>query len=144
MNYTQSGYKIVLIDDDPICHLISEKMIKRFSSHSVEAFINALDALQQLSWRASNAPSELPDLILLDLDMPQMDGWDFLDEFNKLPENVAEKTSVFILSSSDHHNDKAKAKNYNVVRNFFSKPLTEEIVRSINTFKIDHDLNLQK
>src|SRR5215204_4431849 len=110
LNNTPSCYKVVLIDDDPICHLISEKMIKRFSLNSFESFINANDALEKLKWRANHLPEELPDFILMDIDMPQMDGWQFLDEFDKMPGFVKERITIFILSSSCHFNDKKKAK----------------------------------
>jgi len=129
MKTNQSRCRILLVDDDPVCHLISEKMIKLFSSHKLESFINPVDALNNIQWRATHAPEELPNLILLDLDMPHMDGWRFLDEFTKL-ENAADKTSVFILTSSAHHADKAKAKKYGIVKEFFSKPLTEEMIRA--------------
>jgi CheY-like chemotaxis protein len=131
---SQSWCRILLIDDDPVWQLISEKMIKHFSSHSVEAFTNPVEALGKIAWRASHAPDTLPDFILLDLDMPQMDGWRFLDEFQKLPEQATRNTGVFILSSSRHHADKTKAKNYRMVKDFFSKPLTQEMVRMIGSF----------
>ena len=77
----ESCIRIVLVDDDPICHLITTKMIKRFTSHEVQAFANPKEALAELIWRASHAADKFPDLILLDIDMPRMDGWQFLDEF---------------------------------------------------------------
>lgn len=131
MDSTNSQCRIVLIDDDPVCHFISEKMIKRFSSHDVEAFTHAGKALEQLQWRADNAPDQLPDYILLDLNMPFMDGWQFLEAFVAMPDHVAERTQVFILTSSDHHTDIEKAKRFRVVKGFFSKPLTENIVKLI-------------
>lgn len=129
MDFINSQCRIVLIDDDPICHLISEKMIKRYSSHHIEAFTSANQALQQLQWRADHAPAELPDVILLDLDMPQMNGWEFLEEFQKLPSHS--KIDVVILTSSVHRSDKARAMSYSVVRDFISKPITEDVVKMI-------------
>jgi CheY-like chemotaxis protein len=127
----ESFYKITLIDDDPICHLIAEKIIQRFSLFRLENFTKPQDALAQLQWRATNEPEKLPDFILLDINMPHMDGWQFLEEFHKLPEHVVRKTSVMMLSSSSSQADFEKSKRYSAVKNFFSKPFTEETVEQM-------------
>jgi CheY-like chemotaxis protein len=122
---------ITLIDDDPICHLINSRMIKIFSSVEVESFTDPLKALSELEQRAGLEPPKLPDVILLDIDMPGMNGWQFLDAFERLPNDVLERTSVMMLSSSYHNEDIETSKRYKTVRHFFSKPLTEEKVRAI-------------
>jgi CheY-like chemotaxis protein len=124
----ESLYKITLIDDDPICHLIAEKIIQRFSLFKLENFTKPQDALTQLRWRAAHEPEKLPDFILLDIHMPHMDGWQFLEEFHKLPEHVVKRSSVMMLSSSSSQIDYEKSKRYSAVKNFFSKPFTEETV----------------
>jgi two-component system, chemotaxis family, chemotaxis protein CheY len=123
--------KITLIDDDPISHLISTRMIKLFSSLEVENFTDPREALSKLFWRATHEVSSFPNYILLDIDMPYMDGWQFLAEFEKLPEDVIKNVSIIILSSSIHFNDIEKAKQYKYVTNFLSKPLTEDKVRML-------------
>jgi len=127
----ESCIRIVLVDDDPICHLITTKMIKRFTSHEVEAFTNPQQALAELMWRSSHAADKFPDLILLDIDMPRMDGWQFLDEFHKLPAHILENASIIMLSSSNHSNDVERSRGYRAVKDFFSKPFTEEMVQMI-------------
>lgn len=123
--------RIYLIDDDPICHLISTRIITRFSSMDVHAFTEPIEAMNQLTWLASNEPEKFPDYILLDIDMPLMDGWQFLDEFQKLPPTVLQKSSVMILSSSLHYMDVEKSRKYSFVKDFFSKPLSEEILKRV-------------
>jgi CheY-like chemotaxis protein len=125
---------ITLIDDDPICHLISTKILKLFSSFTVETFTDAKEALVQLKGRASDANSKFPVYILLDVDMPRMNGWQFLEEFQNLPDHVLQKSCVIMLSSSDHFTDIEKSRQYKCVKHFLSKPLTEEKVRMIKQY----------
>jgi CheY-like chemotaxis protein len=124
---------IALIDDDPVCHMISSKIIKLFSSFEVETFTKPAEALAQFKWRASNEPDKLPEYILLDIDMPGMNGWQFLEEFEKLPQNVLQRICVMMLSSSNHFTDIEKAKKYKTVKHFLSKPLTQE---KLNLIKV--------
>jgi CheY-like chemotaxis protein len=124
---------IALIDDDPICHLISTKIIKLFSSFAVETFTDPREALTQFKWRAANDPEKIPSYILLDIDMPGMNGWQFLEEFEKIPDHVLQKTCVMMLSSSNHFTDIEQARRYKSVKHFLSKPLTEE---KLNLIKV--------
>jgi CheY-like chemotaxis protein len=125
-------YKIALIDDDPICHLIAGKIIQRFNSFSIENFIAPQEALAQLQWRAAQEPENFPDFIFLDINMPHMNGWQFLEEFQKLPDHILQRTSVMMLSSSESRADIEKSKQYSVVKNFFCKPFTEETVQRLS------------
>jgi CheY-like chemotaxis protein len=117
---------ITLIDDDPVCHMISSKIIKLFSSFAVETFTDPVEALAEFKWRASNEPGKFPGYILLDIDMPGMNGWQFLEEFEKLPDNILQRTCVMMLSSSNHFTDIERSKKYRSVKHFLSKPLTQE------------------
>jgi CheY-like chemotaxis protein len=124
---------IALIDDDPVCHLISTKIIKLFSSFEVETFTDPREALAQFKWRAVNDPVKIPAYILLDIDMPGMNGWQFLEEFEKIPDHVLQKTCVMMLSSSNHFTDIERARKYKSVKHFLSKPLTQE---KLNLIKV--------
>ena len=68
----------------------------------------------------------LPDIILLDLSMPIMDGWQFLDEFVKINPKIGKKITVFICSSSISPDDVARAKSINAVSDFIIKPMTKD------------------
>jgi len=135
----ESCIRILLVDDDPICHLITSKLIKRYTSNEVEAFADAIEALTQLKWRASHERDRFPDLILLDIDMPRMDGWQFLEEFHQLPEEIIESASIIMLSSSNHSSDVERSRQYRAVKDFFSKPFTEDMVQMIQMAYVRSD-----
>lgn len=112
---------VFLVDDDEVVIYLSNILLNKMSfSEEVRTFSNAergLDSLKQIS--AFNG--RLPDLILLDIHMPTMNGWAFLDEMkrNKI------KVPVFILTSSVDPKDKVKALTYRTVKGFITKPLTK-------------------
>lgn len=113
-----------LIDDDEISNLLTEKTleINNFSSQ-VRSFTNAQEALAEL--KVSTRPEALPDFIFLDLNMPVLSGWDFLETYRKLSEEVKKNCTLYMLSSSINLADIDKAKLYEDVRDFFHKPLNK-------------------
>ena len=72
-----------------------------------------------------------PDILLLDLEMPEMDGWEFLDEFCKLKKKINKESTIYIASSSIAYEDKLKAQKYECVRDFLSKPINMDKLRKI-------------
>lgn len=92
----------------------------------------AIDGLQDLF----NDSEEAPDLVLLDLNMPIMDGWQFLDEVVKI--NPPNEINIFIVSSSIDPADHEKAMSYDVVNGFIVKPITVKDLNKIMDQKKDH------
>ncbi|ESU26552.1 hypothetical protein FLJC2902T_25230 [Flavobacterium limnosediminis JC2902] len=74
---------------------------------------------------------DIPDIILLDIEMPQMDGWDFLSELFRIEEHFHKEATIYIASSSIAIEDKMKAKNYPCVKDFLSKPMNLEKLTAI-------------
>jgi CheY-like chemotaxis protein len=126
MEKLKQGKRIVLIDDDPVANMINTKIVALSSDSSVVAFTEAQKALDQFSATIHSALGELPDIIFLDINMPTMDGWEFLDEFQKFPPSSIGNCKVFVLSSSIDQEDMEKAKSYHSVSDFISKPLTPD------------------
>lgn len=113
-----------IIDDDKLSiRLMSMLISKNNFCEEIISFHNPQAALDQLKINALN-PSRLPDVILLDLNMPVLDGWQFLDEFQLIA--FAKKIIVFIVSSSIDPYDLEKTKNYPIIKNYIIKPLTSE------------------
>lgn len=117
---------IMLIDDDPIVNMVSKTLLQRnYPGIVIHTFLKAEDALQFLK-----TSKDHPALILLDVVMPEMNGWQFLDEFEKLPE----KPPVCMLSSSLRKSDHEEAKKYSSVIDFIIKPLDTEKIKTVMQF----------
>ncbi len=113
-----------IIDDDPIFIYGIKRIMKEIDfCDEIIVYTNGESALNELgSWVQEG--KKLPGVILLDLNMPIMDGWEFLDDFVKIPTHKQDHLSLYILSSSINPGDIEKAKNYPLVNNFISKPVT--------------------
>lgn len=128
----QTGNKgIMLIDDDAVTNMLNTKIIKMNFNFDVRDYANAQVALEQLKQCCQSFPEKLPFIIFLDINMPIMDGWEFLEEFQKLPKEAREKSKVIMLTSSIDVEDIEKAKTFPVVSNFVSKPLTPQKLKDL-------------
>ena len=113
-----------IIDDDELFTYVLAKQMKVMEfCKTILVFRNGLEALNYLR-PALESPEVLPSVILLDLNMPVLDGWQFLDEFLQL--RPAKKISIYIISSSIDAADHEKALAYKEVSNFYIKPITRE------------------
>jgi len=132
MNNPTRPISILLVDDDEINNFISIKLIKKAVDNAeIKACLNGRFAIDELVEIQKQDPSKLPDFILLDINMPIMNGWEFLDEYKRLGIDPAGKSKIFIISSSVFSNDITKAHSYPLVRNFVSKPLSVEKIKEM-------------
>lgn len=117
---------IVLVDDDDVFVFLTKKIIKEISLiNLIKVFDNGLDALNFLKENVDN-PESLPEIILLDLSMPIMDGWQFLEEYIMLEPRLGRKITIFVVSSSISPDDLERAKSISAVTDYIIKPITKE------------------
>ncbi|AWA30047.1 response regulator [Flavobacterium magnum] len=125
-------HKVICIDDDPIALLLSKMVIARANfATNVITLSNGEEAIAYLTdqQHQSGDPEEL--LILLDLNMPVMDGWEFLEQFNKNLYTNYRNAKIILLSSSIDPNDIRKSRDFGMVLDFLPKPLTKEMLDCI-------------
>lgn len=118
--------KILSVEDDTTTHLLNKLYLDE--AKFCENYIEVLNGQLALNYfvdlaKEEDSISKVPELILLDLNMPLMDGWEFLEIFEKDFPQFAEKTKIYILSSSINPNDKERATREKAVCGFVEKPL---------------------
>jgi CheY-like chemotaxis protein len=119
---SDSKIKIMLIDDDEINNFVNSKLIGlHYPNTNIELCLSAKLALEKLN-NGSN-----PDLILLDLNMPEINGWEFISQFRKIKKAIP----VIILTSSVNYNDYNKSKQFTEVLDYIDKPLNKLKIEKI-------------
>jgi CheY-like chemotaxis protein len=130
--------KVLCIDDDQITLVLCELVIKK--TNFANEVIKVNNGKEGLAWFSSFLSKdsavekqEAPEMIFLDLTMPVMNGWDFLEEYVMKYSDRLPATKVVIVSSTVNPEDFSRANNYDIVIDFISKPLTEEGLHELMT-----------
>jgi len=123
---------VFVVDDDKIFHFIIKKLLVNNNINvSPSFFENGLLAIEGIKSKIEKGESP-PDLILLDINMPVLDGWQFLEEFKVLKEAIKKEIIIYIVSSSDNNVDRERANDFkNEVKNYYLKPMSVEDIKSI-------------
>jgi len=123
--------RVCLIDDDPVYTFVVKKILKHIRQSN--QLINFPNGELALNWLKSNMSesSVLPELILLDISMPVMNGFEFVESFETLPVEKKQGISIFMLSSSINENDIAKVRGYSSIKQFINKPLTANSIAGV-------------
>jgi len=116
-------YSIWVIDDDDVYQQLFTRQLKKSQIiQFMKLFSYAEDAIQTIEHNITKK-EELPDFIFLDINMPVMDGWQFLDEFSKLQPRLPKPVIVYIMSSSVDSDDFERAELYDTVAQYLVKPI---------------------
>jgi CheY-like chemotaxis protein len=124
--------RVLLIEDDPITLLVCERIIKLTDfADEVVSTKNGQEGLDYINDRVNNS-IPLPEIIFLDINMPVINGWEFLDSFGEMINKLPSVPHIYILSSTVDPEDERKGISYPYVKQFVSKPLTKEFLLSIS------------
>jgi CheY-like chemotaxis protein len=128
-NTPHTKSQLVMIDDNPLEHMIMKRLCQRLKVFAEANYhYDAREVLQQLSQEQA---ANLPDIILLDLQMPEFDGWDFLEEFSRIYTSLPKNIKIYIFSSSINPVDITRSATYPFVCDFISKPMKQETLQQI-------------
>ena len=121
--------KTYLIDDDHIGSYLTEQLLRAEGfTDSIRKFLSAEEGLQAL---INAPPAELPQVVFLDLNMPLMDGWQFLEALAPYEEKLRDNCTIYILTSSLALADLEKSRRYSLVAGLIHKPLDRGEIRAI-------------
>ncbi|AQG79492.1 response regulator [Spirosoma montaniterrae] len=122
---------ILLIDDDPDDNFYHQLVITESGlCETVRIAENGMAAMRYLA-QPEAADYERPDVIFLDINMPGMNGFEFLEEYHRLPEELKSLVLVMMLTTSINPADRGQAAAFEVVRGYYAKPLTTGILAEI-------------
>ncbi len=122
---------IVLVDDNETTSFLNNRLLGRLAvADQVSTFARADEAFEQLWGEQSHEQAAAPDLVFVDLKMPGVSGFEFLELYNALPQPVQDKTVMAVLTTSMHGADTARVAQYPNVE-YLTKPLTEEKMRKL-------------
>jgi two-component system, chemotaxis family, chemotaxis protein CheY len=117
---------IALVDDDTIFQLTASRMLRSTHlTHTILQFSNGEEALRYLSENADKKEN-LPDILFLDINMPYVDGWMFLEDYVKLKKKLNKEILIYMVSSSIDPMDINRAKNNQSVKDYLIKPISRE------------------
>ena len=124
--------KVIAIEDTKIDQYIIENTMKRCNfSENIILFSSATDALTHFE-QVGDTEEDLPDLIFLDIQMPRMNGFEFLEEMNKKFSRLKDKVAVVLLTSSLDPVDKATSNSFPNIKLYLNKPLNIEKLEKVS------------
>ncbi|MBC8768959.1 response regulator [Arenibacter sp. BSSL-BM3] len=126
-----SSLNVCIVDDDDIYQFTIVKTLKALElTDRIMVFSDGEEALEFMLDNI-NEDDELPDVIFLDIDMPVMDGFQFMEEYVKIKSNIGKKITIYMVSSSVDPADIERAKKISEITDYIVKPITHDQLKSI-------------
>lgn len=124
--------RIMMVDDDPYCHLICKNILRRMAGEiEFIEFTSAEDGLQYIQTAALHEADKAHTILLLDINMPIMNGWEFLEKYEMANSEIKDRFTIYLLSSSVDPQDKERAATNKHIKDFLMKPFKKEMVEVI-------------
>ena len=125
--------KVVLIDDNHIDHYIMRTLLYNNEVCKQATYTFDGSMIIEFMEQHKTESTRLPDVIFLDLTMPDFSGWEFLEKFEQLNGSLQKHIDVYVMTSSIRDSDRERSARYNCVSSFLSKPLSKQTLNSICT-----------
>lgn len=126
---TQITKRFLLVDDDPLHNSLSKMVLKKsFEEVHINVFTIPEDGLEFIESEPSHNPPDGKTTLFLDINMPTISGWEFLEEFELFDASIKEQYNIYILSSSVDRSDRNRAKENPLVVDFIEKPLNKAML----------------
>ncbi|GAA4086978.1 response regulator [Mucilaginibacter panaciglaebae] len=124
---------LLILDDDPLQHMVLQLMIDKYCPCKVRHYYDGNSVIDYLNEHSTDYEM-LPDVIFLDINMPQITGWQFLENYKTLAVQLKKNIDIYIVSSSIHPHDLKRVNNYPFVKSYLIKPLTREILEASTVY----------
>lgn len=127
MNEDKGKVSVCLVDDDLIYQLVTKKMLENMESvENIMQFYDGEPALDFLKGCFENKDFTSPDLVLLDINMPKVNGWQFIEELSKFKQDLPQEMLVYMVSSSISSRDRVRAQEFSEIEGYMVKPVNRE------------------
>jgi CheY-like chemotaxis protein len=131
MNKSSTPLTVCLIDDDRIYQFTAKRILELVNPmQKVLVFSNGKEAIDFFKQGVQDA-EQLPDVVFLDINMPIMNGWEFLEAYNEVKLELEKNISIYMVSSSVDEKDKIRSRNFESVKDFIVKPIDKEMMLEI-------------
>lgn len=120
-----------IIDDDPMSSFYIKRLAELGELANIITIYNTAQGAINYLLHHKKTAEHLPDIILLDIYMPEVDGWEFLTQLRVIEDQLIKKAGIYIISSSNHPRDLTRAESFPDVKAYFQKPVTLEVLKEM-------------